>query len=136
MVVKGRDVFDFPLEIGPGEEISDAVVTFTDVDAGRLRRAAGSRPAVPRRTTPSSSSPPIAGLWYRRWRGASGRAPGTDGRFTVANLPAGEYRIAALTDIAPGEANDPAFLEQLVAASVAFTLGEGEKKVQDLRIAK
>ena len=34
-----------------------------------------------------------------------------------------------------GEANDPSFLEQLLQASYQFTLGDGEKKVQDLRIA-
>ena len=38
-------------------------------------------------------------------------------------------------DIAPGEANDPGLLEQLVPASVPFSLGAGEHKVQDIRIA-
>jgi hypothetical protein len=53
----------------------------------------------------------------------------------VTGLPPGEYRIAALVDVAPGEINDPAFLEQIVAASVKVTLAEGERKTQDLRIA-
>jgi hypothetical protein len=135
VVVKGRDAFDFPLEVGPGEEISDAVVTFTDVTqevSGTLQDATG-RPApdytiVVFPTDRRLWTSPVA----RRIRTAR---PGTDGRFTVANLPAGEYRIAALTDIAPGEANDPAFLEQLVAASYAFRLADGEKRTQDLRIA-
>jgi hypothetical protein len=61
--------------------------------------------------------------------------PDTSGKFSVANLPAGDYRIAALIDIAPGEQTDPAFLEQLLPASVTFTLREGEQKVQDIRIA-
>ena len=38
-------------------------------------------------------------------------------------------------DIAAGDANDPAFLEQLLAASVPIALAEGDRKVQDLRIA-
>ena len=38
-------------------------------------------------------------------------------------------------DIATGDANDPAFLEQLMQASVPVTLAEGDRKVQDLRIA-
>ena len=54
----------------------------------------------------------------------------------MTGLPAGEYRLAALTDIVPGDQNDPAFLEQLVAASIAFTLAPGEKHVQDLRVGK
>ena len=38
-------------------------------------------------------------------------------------------------DILPNEVNDPAFLEQLVGASVPFPLKQGEKKTQDLKIA-
>ena len=60
--------------------------------------------------------------------------PGTDGKFTIANLPAGEYRLAALTDITPGDQTDPTFLQQLVGASIAISLADGEKKVQDIRI--
>jgi hypothetical protein len=135
VVVKGRNVFDFPLEVGPGEEITDAVVTFTDVTqevSGTLQDASG-RPAPDYTIVvfPADRqlwSSPVA----RRIRTAR---PGTDGRFTVGNLPAGSYRLAALTDIAPGEANDPAFLEQLVAASIPITLADGEKKVQDIRLA-
>ena len=44
--------------------------------------------------------------------------------------------IAAVTDVEPGAINDPDFLEQLVAGAVKFELAEGEKKVQDIRIAK
>jgi hypothetical protein len=36
--------------------------------------------------------------------------------------------------MAPGDASDPTFLEQLVGASVPFALADGESKVQDLRI--
>lgn len=136
VVVKGRDAFDFPLDIGPGEDVSDAVVTFTDVTqevSGTLQDATG-RPAPDYTIV---VFPADRRLWTapmtRRIRAVR---PGTDGRFTVPNLPAGEYRIAALTDIAPGEQTDPAFLEELVNASVAFALGDGEKKTQDLRIAK
>ena len=60
--------------------------------------------------------------------------PGTDGRFTARNLPAGDYLVAAVTDVEPGEWFDPEFLQQLRAASVRVTLSEGDKKTQDLRI--
>ena len=133
-VVNGKDALDFPLEVRPNEQISDAVVTFTDATqevSGTLQDAAG-RPA------PDFTIvvfPADKALWTASRRIVTSR-PGTDGKFTVARLPVGNYRIAALVDIAPGEANDPAFLEQLVAASVPFSLAEGEKKVQDLRIAR
>jgi hypothetical protein len=62
--------------------------------------------------------------------------PATDGRFRIAGLPPGEYLLAALTDVEQGEWLDPSFLEKLVPASVRVALAEGEKKNQDLRIAK
>jgi hypothetical protein len=43
--------------------------------------------------------------------------------------------MAAVVDMAQDDAWDPAFLEQLVPASYAFSLAPGEKKVQDLRIS-
>jgi hypothetical protein len=61
--------------------------------------------------------------------------PGTDGKFSFRNLPAGEYRLTAVTDIEPGEQFDPNFLEQLVNASIPVSVKEGEKKTQDIKVA-
>ena len=60
--------------------------------------------------------------------------PATDGRFILADLPAGEYLVAALTDLDPNDWQDAAFLEQVAPAAVSVTIREGEKKTQDLRI--
>jgi hypothetical protein len=60
--------------------------------------------------------------------------PGTDGRFTVRNLPPGDYLMAAVTDVEPGAWFDPDFLQQLRGASARVTLSEGDKKTQDLRL--
>lgn len=133
-VAKGVDALDFPIDIGPNDELKDVVVTFTDASQevnGSLQDATG-RPA------PDYTIVVFAAdnrYWTTPSRRVRSTRPGTDGRFTVPNLPPGEYRIAALTDVAPGDLNDPAFLEQVVAASVKFTLAEGERKTQDLRIA-
>jgi len=73
-----------------------------------------------------------------QWRPGSRRSlsarPGTDGRFTFADLPAGEYFLAALIDLDPAEWQTPAFLEQVAPAAIRIVVGEGERKVQDLRI--
>jgi hypothetical protein len=131
---KGRDALDLPMDIGANENISDATLTFTNLTqevSGVLQDASG-RPA------PDFTIlvfPEEKAYWTAPRRIKTSR-PGTDGRFVIKNVPAGTYRIAALVDIAPGDANDPAFLEQLVSASVAFTLHDGETKVQDLKIAR
>jgi hypothetical protein len=59
----------------------------------------------------------------------------SDGRFTITGLPAGEYYIAALTDLNASEMYEPSFLASIVPAAITVTLGDGEKKVQDLKLA-
>ena len=49
-------------------------------------------------------------------------------------MPAGSYLLAALTDLDALDLLDMAFLEQIAPAGVKVSIGEAEKKVQDLRI--
>ena len=131
-LINGKDSLDFPVDIGPNDKALEAVVTFTNQTqdvSGTLQDATG-RPA------PDFTIvvfPADKGLWLATRRIRTVR-PGTDGKFVLKGLPAGDYRIAALVDIAPGEANDPAFLEQIVAASIPFALAPGVNKVQDIKI--
>jgi hypothetical protein len=60
--------------------------------------------------------------------------PTSTGAFSVRNLPAGDYLIAALTDVEDGEWFDPTFLAQLVPAAKALTIRAGEVTKTDLRI--
>ena len=58
------------------------------------------------------------------------------GKFRFANLLPGEYYIAALTDFEPNDYYNPTFLEQVASAgAIKITVGEGEKKIQDLKIS-
>src|SRR5205809_634375 len=52
--------------------------------------------------------------------------PGTDGAFTATGLAAGDYYVAALTDLEPGEWNDTQLLDQLVGSAVKVMLRTGE----------
>ena len=57
-----------------------------------------------------------------------------DGAFTVRGLPPGEYYLTALTDLDPAQLADPAVLDQLATMSLKIVLGEGERKVQNLKL--
>jgi hypothetical protein len=133
-VVKGLDVLDFPLEVLPHENITDAVVTFVDYEqtiSGVFQDASG-RPA-PEYTIvvfPADRRYWLPGSRRVRWA-----RPATDGRYSIRGLPPGEYRMAAVTDLLPSNPADSAFLDQLVAPSFTLTIADGENKTQDLRIA-
>jgi hypothetical protein len=129
-----RDLLDDPIEVSESSTaLPEVVVTFTDRHselAGSLQTAAGQ---------PASEFFVIVFPTERRWWAAGSRRvratrPASDGRFSLLDLPAGEYLVAALTDVEPDEWKSPAFLEQLVGAAVKVTIRDGERTVQDLRL--
>ena len=132
MIADGRDLLDTTLD-GPAIALSNVVVTLTDKRTeitGALQSASGQ---------PVSDYYVVAFSTERaNWRHGSRRSvsarPATNGRFMIADLPAGEYFLAALTDLDPLEWQTTDFLEQVAPAAVRVRIADGEKKVQDLRI--
>jgi protocatechuate 3,4-dioxygenase beta subunit len=133
-IANGRDLLDFPLDIGPGENPSNVVVTFTD----RTQQLSG--------TILDASGRPVSQYTIlvfpsdqRYWQSAPRRVqlarPSTTGSFQFHGLPAGDYYLTAVTDIDPSNRADPAILEQLAKASISISIKEGEQKVQDIRVA-
>jgi protocatechuate 3,4-dioxygenase beta subunit len=132
-VARGRDTLDVPLEIGPAEHVTDWVVTISDRPSeltGRITDAAGA-PQPDHFIVVFSAERTF-------WRPPSRRVvqtrPGVDGRFSVRGLPAGDYFLAALTDVDASDLASAVFLEQLVPAAIRIPLGDGERKVQDVRV--
>jgi uncharacterized protein (DUF2141 family) len=135
-VVDGRDLMDLPLEVdGSSSDLAGLVVTFSDRHSGvegTLTTASGQ---------PASEFVVIAypvdrSYWRPGARRVVATRPSSDGAFTLMDLPAGEYFLAALTDVDPDDWQQSSFLEQLVSASVKVAIGEGQRVRQDLRIAK
>jgi hypothetical protein len=135
-IVNGRDVLDHPLEVGgTTSNMSGAVLTFTDRRnelTGTLTTATGA---------PASEFIVVVyaadeSYWRPGARRLRSTRPASDGAFTVVGLPAGDYLIAALTDIDPDAWQHPDFLRQLVSASVKVAIRDGEVTRQDLRISR
>jgi hypothetical protein len=134
-MLKDTDLADHLLEVRPNENVAGIAITLIDQPAelSGVLQDAGGRPAPDYYVILFAADRTM-------WRSGSRRIfqvrPGTDGKFQFRSLIAGEYLLAAVTDVETGEWFDPAFLSQLAKASVAVTIAMGEAKVQDIRIAK
>ena len=134
-VFGGRDVLDTMLEVKPGDELGSGIVTFSSQStelAGMLQDNSG-KPIADYTIVVFASD---RRYWTPMSRRIQATRPSTDGRFSFRNLPAGDYRLIAVVDPEPGEWFDPAFLDQIVGATMPITLGEGERKTQDVRVAR
>ncbi len=131
IVFGGNDVTDLPIEVTPGASLS-ATVTLTDqvselsgtVTTDQNQRASDYFIVV---------LPADRRYWQASRRIMSVR-PDANGKFIFRGLPAGEYRVAATTDLEQGDLSDPAALETLLNQSAPVTLALGEKKVFDFKV--
>ena len=131
--LEGRDLLDAPFEVQPGAKFTGVEIVFSDRRteiAGTLQSGAGA-PAPDYFVVVLPADPALRLAGSRRIQTTR---PASDGTFSIANLPPGQYLIAALIDLEPLDLRDRTFLDQLAAGGIAIALGEGEKKVQDLRI--
>jgi hypothetical protein len=133
-VVSGQDVLDQPLEVKPGQNVRNVVLTFTDQPSelsGAIVNEKGEA-ALEHTILLFSADEKHWSQGSRRIRTIRATP---DGRFTFRSLPAGDYRLAAFLDAEPGSWYDPEFLEQLRSASLPLSIAEGERKIQDLRVS-
>ena len=133
VMLDGRDVLDEVMTID--RSASGAVVTLTDRQtelAGTLHTPAGT-PATDYDVLVFSADP-------RHWFGGSRRTKtaraGSDGRYGIRDLPAGDYLVAALGDYEPAQLGDPKFLERVARSAIKVTVAEGGTARLDLKIAK
>ena len=131
IVINGRDILDAPLDLRSSAD--DAVATFTDRASdltGVARDAQGS---------PVSDAFVVVfatdrNAWFFNSRRVAGVRPDREGRYTIRNLPPGEYRIAATSDLEQGEWFDPAALGRLVTVSSPLIVSGPERQTLDLTI--
>ena len=133
VVANGKDALDFGLVVEPNQNLQ-TTITFGDKTqelSGVIQDTAGNPTADYTIIVFGSDK----NYWVPQARRIQSSRPGTDGKFTFRNLPPGDYRLTAVTDVEPGEWFDPAFLSQLVNVSIPVSLRDGEKKTQDIKVS-
>jgi len=131
----GNDVTDKGYDFKPGADVDGfeiVLTTKTQVVTGSVSGAKGER--VKEYTVVVFPDDP------QKWAGADNRWMNTaradqEGRFRIADLPAGSYLAIALEYVPEGEWRDPAWLERASKAATPFTLVDGATKTLDLKLS-
>jgi protocatechuate 3,4-dioxygenase beta subunit len=107
------------------QALSDAAIVFTD-QLAELNGHVTPNTTVILFTTNQSQ-------WSQQSRRLLTARAANDGSFVFRTVPPGEYHVAVVDEIEPGQWNDPAYLQTLVPSATKITITEGEKKTFDLR---
>jgi 5-hydroxyisourate hydrolase-like protein (transthyretin family) len=129
----GTDVTDAGLEFKPGEEVSGLEITLT------RKMATMSGTVQTAKSQPATDYVVVAFVadsakWVPPTRFVRTARPDQSGKFLLAGLPAGDYLVAALDYLEPGDESDPEALERLRAQATRIDVGSGESKVVSLKL--
>jgi hypothetical protein len=137
IVADGRDATNEPIELRDAD-ITNVVITYTDKVAqvsGSVHAAQGAAFASGSTVFmfPADYRARIANADGRRFRNA---AVSRTGAYAFAALAPGEYLVAALDVDDVPENRDTPFFDALSRVATHVTIGDGEKKTQDLQFVK
>jgi protocatechuate 3,4-dioxygenase beta subunit len=130
----GRDVADLPLEVRAGQNIGGMNVVISD----RVTEISGTVPDADGQlvldyTVVAFSTD--ASNWRPQSRFIQTGRPDAGGQFRIRGLPPGDYMVVALDDVETGEWFDPAFLDSARRSAVRVSLGDGDAKTLELKLA-
>jgi hypothetical protein len=132
VTVNGVEIRDQPLRMDTGDvrDVHVDLATQRAEVAGTLTTATG---------TAATDYfivvyPEDRSLWHETSPRVRVVRPSADGAYRARDLPAGTYRIAAVTDVDEDEWRRASFLESLLASSLPITVKSGAVTRQDLRI--
>ncbi len=132
---RGQDVTDTPIDFVPGRDVDGIEIVFT-----RKRTELSGTVTNDRGEVDTDATVLIFSSDRERWtamtRFVRTARPAQDGRYNMRGMPPHDYLVVAVRNVEMGQWQDPDFLESVRDQAVRVSLGEGETKVQDLKVAK
>lgn len=136
-MVNGRDASIYPVDI-ESNDLSGVMINFTDRPSdvsGQVSADSG---------TPEALSVLVFPADQTSWTGPGAGSPrrflsaraDKDGKYRVPNVPAGEYLAVAVPDKQIADWQRPKFLESLMPSATRFRVQDGDKVVQNLKVAR
>jgi hypothetical protein len=135
-LVGASDALDVPLTIGAGVEAGDVSILLTD-DSPEIAGTAHDARWQPVRDCAVIAFPVDRRFWFPQSRRIVVRQCGEKGAYVfglAAGLPPGEYYVAALPDLGPGEQFDAVLLAELARTAERVRLADGDSKTVDVRV--
>lgn len=129
----GADTLDAFLDVPRDRDVRDLVLTLRDKSSelsGTVTDGAG-RAATDRIAV---VFPADERLWVAGERRIKAMPLGPDGSYSFEEMRPGSYLVAITEGVENDEWLNPDFLRKLLTAAIPVSIGEGEKKVQNLRI--
>ena len=131
--LKGRELLDLPIQIEEGADLRGIIVTVSD----RPAELAGSLTTADGRAAEGYGIVVLPAERMYRFPGSRrvqfARA-GSDGSFVIRGLPAGDYLVAAVTDVDASDLADARFLDEIALAAAKIAIAAGKRTTQELRI--
>jgi hypothetical protein len=129
------DVTDTPIDFVPGRDVEGFEIIFT-----RKRTDLSGTVTNDRGEADTDATIVIFSADRERWtpmtRFVRTARPAQDGRYSLRGMPPHDYLVVAVRDVEPGQWQDPDFLESVRDQALRVSLGEGETKVQDLKVSR
>jgi len=134
VLIDGREFVDTPVEVRSGQTLTGVALIFTDkiseID-GTITSVSG----TPLTDFTILAFPTDQTQWRPQSRYIATARPDQNGSYQLKGLPPGEYYIAAVDPAEQGEWFEPAFLDAHRQGAARLTLGEGDVKTQDFKLA-